>query len=121
MSAEPNRKAPYSSDMRWRIIWQKFGMDLTYRQIARNLSISIGTVHNVLKLFEETGEVSPKKPEREDMRKIDNSDELFSLGLLLENPSLYLGEICQRIDSTFGIQVSYAVNSMQNHPKKWLH
>ena len=106
MSAEPNRKAPYSSDMRWRIIWQKFGMDLTYRQIARNLSISIGTVHNVLKLFEETGEVSPKKPEREDMRKIDNSGELFILGLLLENPSLYLGEICQRIDSTFGIQVT---------------
>ena len=106
MSAEPNRKAPYSSDMRWRIIWQKFGMDLTYRQIARNLSISIGTVHNVLKLFEETGEVSPKKPEREDMRKIDNSDELFILGLLLENPSLYPGEICQRIDSTFGIQVT---------------
>ena len=70
MSAEPNRKAPYSSDMRWRIIWQKFGMDLTYRQIARNLSISIGTVHNVLKLFEETGEVSPKKPEREDTRKV---------------------------------------------------
>ena len=81
-------------------------MDLTYRHIARNLSISVGAVHNVLKLFEETGEVSPKKPEREDMRKIDNSDELFILGLLLENPSLYLGEICQRIDSTFGIHVT---------------
>ena len=52
MSAEPNRKAPYSSDMRWRIVWQKFGMDLTHRRIAQNLSISIGTVHNVLKLFE---------------------------------------------------------------------
>ena len=44
---------------------------------------SIGTVHNVLKLYEETGEVSPKKPEREDMRKIDNSGELFILGLLM--------------------------------------
>ena len=100
--AEPNRKAPYSSDIRWRIIWQKFGMDLTHCCIARNLSISIGTVHNVLKLFEETGEVSPKQlPEREDMRKIDNSGELSILGLLIENPSLYLGEICQKIDAVF--------------------
>ena len=65
MSAETNHKAPYSSDIRWRIIWQKFDMDLTHRRIARNLSISIGTVHNVLKRFEETGEVSPKKTTRE--------------------------------------------------------
>ena len=28
-SAEPNRKAPYSSDMHWQVIWQKFSMDLT--------------------------------------------------------------------------------------------
>ena len=109
MSAEPNHKAPYSSDIRWRIIWQKFGMDLTHRCIARNLSISIGTVHNVLKLFEETGEVSPKQlPEREDMRKIDNSGELFILDLLIENPSLYLGEICQKIDAMFSVYVTPA-------------
>ena len=37
------------------------------------------------------------------LRKIDNSSALFILGLLLENPSLYLGEICQQIDSTFVI------------------
>ena len=101
MLAEPNRKAPYLSDMRWRIMWKKLGMDLTYRQIARNLSISIETLYYVLKLFEEIGEVSPKKPEREDMKKIDNSGELFILGLLEEKPSLYLGEICQRIGKRF--------------------
>ena len=107
MSTEPNRKAPYSSDMRWRIVWQKFGMDLTHGRIAQNLSISIGTVHNVLKLFEKTGEVSANlRSERDDTRKIDNSGELYILGLLLENPSLYLGEICQKIQSTFSIQVT---------------
>ena len=61
----------------------------------------------MLKLFEETGEVSPKQlPEREDMRKIDNSGELFILGLLIENPSLYLGEICQKIDAMFSVHVT---------------
>ena len=80
-------------------------MDLTHRLIAQNHSISVGTVHNVLKLFEETGEVSPKEPEGNET-KIDNSGELFILGLLLENPSLYLEEICQKIQSTLGMQVT---------------
>ena len=106
MSAEPNHKAPYSSDLRWRIVWQKFGMELTYRRIAQNLSVSVGTVHNVLKLFEQTAEVSAKIPERDGTRKIDDSGELLIVGLLMENPSLYLGEICQEVQGTLGIQVS---------------
>ena len=40
------------------------------------------------------------------MKKVDNSGELFILGLLLENPSLYLGEICQEINSTFAVRVT---------------
>ena len=74
--------------------------------LAHDLSISVGTVHYVLKLFEQTGEVKPKTPDRDGTRKLDNSKELFTVGLLMHNPSLYLGEICQKIDSTFGIQVT---------------
>ena len=38
-SAEPGRKAAYSSDLRWRIIWQRFGMELCFRKVAENLNI----------------------------------------------------------------------------------
>ena len=70
-------------------------------------SVYLLELHNVLKLFEETGEVSPKlRSKRDDTRKIDNSGELYILGLLLENPSLHLGEMCQKIHSTFGMLVT---------------
>ena len=39
MSAEPNRKRAYSSDIRWRIVYQRVGMELTYPKIATNLNI----------------------------------------------------------------------------------
>ena len=30
LSAEPGRKAPYSNDLRWHIVWQKAGMELSF-------------------------------------------------------------------------------------------
>ena len=62
MSAEPGRKAPYSADIRWRVVWQRIGMDFSFRSIAKHLCISVGTVSNHLKRFEETGDVLPSKP-----------------------------------------------------------
>ena len=45
-SAEPGRKAPYSNDLRWRIVWQRFGMELSLRKIAENLNVALGTTYN---------------------------------------------------------------------------
>ena len=59
MSNEPGRKAPYSSDLRWRVVWQRIGMELAFRKIADNLCLSLGTVHNHFKRFQLTGEVAP--------------------------------------------------------------
>ena len=59
MSSEPNRKVPYTADLRWKVVYQKLARDSTLR-IAHNFTISIGTVHNVLKCFTLTGEVAAK-------------------------------------------------------------
>ena len=56
MSAEPNRKRAYSSDIRWRIVYQRVGMGLTYPKIATNLNIALSTSHRT---FEQTGTVDP--------------------------------------------------------------
>ena len=47
VSAEPGRKTPYSVDLRWRIVWQRIGMNFEFRKIACNLSVSLGTVYNI--------------------------------------------------------------------------
>ncbi len=61
MSAEPGRKAPYSPDLCWCVVWQRAAMELTYWTIARNLSVSLGTICHIWKRFEETGDVAATK------------------------------------------------------------
>lgn len=109
MSAEPCRKAPYSSDLRWRVVWQRIGMELSFRKIADNLCLSLGTVHNHFKRFQLTGEVAPAKvSSRESTRALSEHDELTVVGLLLEDPSMYLSDVCQKIMMLTGIEVSPA-------------
>ena len=105
MSAEPGRKAPYS-DIRWRVVWQKTAMELSFRQVSRNLNISNGTAYNIFRLFERSGSVSPTKPDRAATRVLSGHEELLIVGLLLENPGLYLNEICQKVFDVSNIMVS---------------
>ena len=107
MSAEPRRKAPYAADLRWRIVWQRLGMGLSYRTIATNLNVALGTVHRINRRFEESGDVQPKQvPQRSGLRILSHSDELFIIGLIIESPSLYLREICHAIEDLCGKIVS---------------
>ena len=108
MSAEPGRKAPYSSDIRWRVVWQRIGMELTFREIAENLCLSLGTVHNHFKRFQMTGEVATVY-DREGTRLLSEHNELIIVGLLLDDdPSMYLGEVCQKVVALTGVEVSPA-------------
>ena len=75
-SAEPGRKAPYSNDLRWRIIWQRFGMEISLRQVAENLNISLGTAYNSCKLFESAGSVDNHTSMIEHNRLFNDEQEL---------------------------------------------
>ena len=97
-SAEPERKTAYSDDLRWRIVWLRLTRELSYREVAKSLCVSLGTVHNVWRKFVATGEVAAKnQPPRESMRVLDHHHELLIIGLVLHQPDtcMYLREICQ--------------------------
>lgn len=81
MSAEPGQKAPYSHVIRWRIVWQRVGMQLSFHTIATNLSISVDTMYNICKVFEVTGEVDFTAPSREETRSLNGHEELVVIGL----------------------------------------
>ena len=54
-----------------------------------------------------TRDVAPTaQPERPDSRKIDHLHELYIIGLIYENPAVYLSEICSKIKETTGMVVS---------------
>lgn len=107
LSAEPGRKAAYSKDIRWRVVWQRVGMELGFREIACNLSLSLGTVHNHFKRFEKTGDVSPVViSHRDDNKALSGNQELLLIGFLFVNSALYLSEVCLMIKEATGICVS---------------
>ena len=104
-SAEPTRRAPYSNDLRWRIVWQRIALGHGFEKIASNLNISVGTAHNIFKLFEATGEVDHKpQPKRE--RKLDSHHEIYIIGMILDSPTLQLSEIASKVEEMSGTVVS---------------
>ena len=107
-SAEPNRRRAYGSDLRWRIVFQRFGMGLRYDNIARNLNVATSTAYRICARFKATGEVQPSSRDkhRPYLRSLDQQSQLYVVGLIIENPSLYLAEICQRIHEVFALHVA---------------
>ena len=109
MSAEPGRKAPYSADLRWRMVWQRFGLELTYKEIAKRLNVAISTVYGTCNRFEDTGNVDPTiQPARLHCRKLDDSHGQLVLSIIMEYPSVYLHELCKYIFNASGVTVSEA-------------
>ena len=73
-------------------------MNLTYTEIAKNLSIAPSTAQRVYKQFECEGNVDPvTRSSRPELRTLDEQAEVIVIGLILESPSLYLDEICRKI------------------------
>lgn len=108
-SCEPARTAAYSPDIGWRVVWQRVGMELKFKEIAARLHIGVGTAHRLYSRYVETGDVSPKKAsKRPCCRKVDDLHQLYIIGLIHENPAIYLHEICSKISDVTGVSVSCA-------------
>ena len=60
-SCEPSRCSAYSEDLRWRIVYQCLGLDLSCRKVASNLGVDPSTVSRVVKRFQRTGSVAKEK------------------------------------------------------------
>ena len=83
MSAEPSRKKAYSSDLRWRIVYQRIAMNLPFYKIAHNLNIAASTANRIYQLFEQTGGVDPvQRQERHEIRAVDYSSPLVGAPFL---------------------------------------
>ena len=107
MSAEPNRKKAYTSDIRWRIVYQRMAMGLCFADIAKNLNIATSTACRTYHQFESTGEIQAiRHDSRPDLRVLDEHSELILIGIILNEPSIYLEELCQRVADLTSTTVS---------------
>ena len=86
-SAEPGRTTAYSTDIGWRVVWQRLGMEYTYEQIGRWLQIAPSTAHRIFSRFKSTGDIAPREqPSRECLWKLDHHHELLIMAIACENP-----------------------------------
>ena len=108
-SAQPQRTSPYSDELRWRMVYQCYGLQLTYRQIARNLNVDVSTVCRVINRYQETGNVSKRRhPNGHDhhMKRLIPTDEFLILELVAEKPGIYLRELQAEIYKNTGTHIS---------------
>ena len=88
--------APYSLDLRWRIIELHFVENKTKRSMACHLRISVSTVHRILQRFAEYGHVRPTRIGRPDVTMLLTRAQLLVLmEYVLHNPTSYLREMEQ--------------------------
>ena len=84
--------------------------------VACNISsifcIGLGTVGKILKQFKVTGDIGPSSEsqcqERRHVHFLDDTHELFIIGLVLEQPTSQVKEICSKIENATFVKVSPA-------------
>lgn len=121
MSAEPNRKKAYQPDLRWRIVYQRAALHHSFCHIATSLNIAASTVHRTFSSFDKSGSVAPSRISRKHLWKLSESSELFVVGVILNNPTMYLGEVCREINDVLVYRFQLFANclkSMDLHEKK---
>ena len=104
--AEPARTSAYSADIAIRVVWQRLGMGMTFRDIANRLQIGLGSAHRLYRRFEMGDFKKAERSSRCHTRKLDEFHELYIIGLLMENPGLYLDEIKLKIKEAMRVTVS---------------
>ena len=85
---------------------------LTMRDIATQMRVSVGSVHKALRTYEECGEyLDPSKKRMGRPPILDDDDVQYLKSLLESNPTLYLDEIKEKLETVRGVSVSMATIS----------
>ena len=95
MSCEPNRIAPYSNDLRWRMVHQVEIQGKSYRKVGRNLGVDPSTVCRTVALFNATSNVGKRKhPPNSGTTVVTEIDKIIILETVLE---VFLREVQQTL------------------------
>ena len=108
-SCEPQRTAAHDEDLRWRAVYQRYALQLSYRKIAENLNIDTATVHCIIDQFDATNSVrrtSYPRGESHFLQKMTNIDALVLIEAVITQPGIYLHELQQHLLKETGTQIS---------------
>ncbi len=98
--------APYSQDLRRRVINAYYNKEGSQRQIARRFQVSLTFVRNLLKHYRQTGTIEPLQHGGGQKIKIDNHGCSLIQQMIKQKPDLILGELCHFFTDKTGVKVS---------------
>ncbi len=116
----------YSVDLRQRIVDTYITGEGSQWEIAKRFCVSLSTVKNYLKLYEQTGSLLPKE-HAGGRQSVVNSEQLTLVKTILERESdITLTELCVSFEEKTGIRVATtsmwrAVNKLNWTRKKRLY
>ena len=97
---------PYSNDLRQRVVYAYENKQGSYRVLAERFMVSLKFVYDMIKLYRQTGSVSPKPHAGGCAPKISGNG-LKTLGELhKETSDATLQELCHEFYGQTGIEVS---------------
>ena len=103
-SMEPHRTRAYSEDLKWRMVYQRLMLGLTYQQIAKNLCVDLSTVWRAVEKFNAEGTVASKYSKGP--QTLTDFEKFVIMETVLEKPSAYLREICMDLLVKTGTTIS---------------
>lgn len=106
-SCEAHRSSAYHEDLRWRMIWQREALGLSYHEVAKNLGVDMSTIRRTLKIFKTTGNVRKRPyPKERCTRKLTLPAQLLILQLVIQKPTMYLNEIQSELETNLLLHIS---------------
>ena len=86
-----------------------FSMNKSWSHNQKYLNVGQGTAHRIVSHFVATWKCKSICKKGNCFQKLCKGNQLFVIGLILNNPCTYLGEVCHEINQGLGINVSVAM------------
>ena len=83
-------------------------IQLPISEISRQLCVSKRTIWRYINMFEQTGDIQPKRQRHGPPMLLGDYEQLVLLRIIGENTGIYLSEIQAKLQLRFGVKVSAA-------------
>ena len=88
---------PYSSDLRWRVVWQHVFLGKKASSVAKLMRVSTRTVYRYAERFSVTGDVKLFAKKSGPDKEVCDYEKHLIVQLVLSNPGIFLKEISEAI------------------------
>ena len=120
-SCESSRKKAYSADLRWRMVYQRHMLGLTFEEIGSRLSVDPSTVWRAVQRFDEHATVDSCYTHAGPPKKLTAFDEFVILEAVLDRPAIHLYEVQRLVEQTTGTSISESAICRFLHKNNFSH